>query len=507
MGSSTNNKLVSNLAEALVDELSDSKTLNLTNDDKFDEFTDLLHEILDKQNDAEDWRKKRDDDDKKQNNDKNLEKQQEDIQNLIDTVNEYFDKKDGKNKSKKLDKAGNTLKDFDGRSKKILKIVEGLQSDNKKIKGLENKISNDSKEKRKDSLKTQIMLKKLNKDFKRSEKKQETSFKSIKRSIKEVKSKIHSFISKTFNKFKSWLLIGLLLIFAKPIWNALKSVLQPLWEETLKPKLDAWFKSIGDTIGEGFEYAKDWFKKSFPGIAEWIEKEWPKVKDWFEKLYPSIKDNFEKIKNFIETVFPILKTYFTLKHPALAAALKAYEKIMEEDDPLEKLEDERDKIAKQLKGTEEGSEEWGELNLKMAALNYEIKKLKGDFDRNDTRSSISAGGIVNTVVTRTGKQKEEDATKAVNDAQKILDEIKVIKGAASKVANQEVSDFMESKAASAETTPDTFNTSFGWNGVLGSGADSSQGNNGLGGNNVAIENKQSILIFQNIVQATESQGM
>lgn len=300
-------KLVENLAESLVNELSESKTLDLMNDQKFSEFTDLLWEILDRVDKAEDRAKAKDEEEKKDksNEDESLDS----VKKLAETITNYFGK-------------GNS--GADGKTDKILKIVQSLQKDEKEEGGgesdedkkkkkltlgkktKEQKDIEETKEKKEEEKKeeekanldkqTVAMLTKLSKNFEKAEKERKKQNSWVRRGLKRVERKVGSLIWKALNKFKGILLIGALIFFRKPIINWFKKI----WSEHIEPLVAPLFEKLGRIAGGLWEDIKKWFKAAFPSVADWIKNDWPKVQDWF-------KENWDKLYTFFsETLWKVV---------------------------------------------------------------------------------------------------------------------------------------------------------------------------------------------------------
>ena len=309
-------KLVENLAESLVNELSESKTLDLMNDTKFKEFTDLLWEILDRVDKAEDREKAREEN-------KGETESLESVKELTDKINAYF--------SGVGVGGDNGSKDLTAKTDRILKIVQDLQSgdngesggdeesggdkdnesDDKKKKkklGLSKKQqkdieqANEKKESEKKEAEqfeldkqTVMMLKKLSKGFEESEKKRKKENSIIRKGLKRVERKIGSFIWKALNKFKGLLLIGALIFFRKPIMNLLSKLYEKYIEPYVAPIIEKIGKAIGEWFKDTFPALNEWIKKDFPKLVEWIKTEWASFKDWLVNTFPEIKKAIDAI--------------------------------------------------------------------------------------------------------------------------------------------------------------------------------------------------------------------
>ena len=299
-------KLVETLAESLLNEFSKSKDLSLMNDTKFSEITDLLWEILDRQDKAEDREKKKGTD----GIDKELERKLQLIENQIKKTNENLETAEHYNQLR--------YSQLDVNQKYIAGLIKGedggeteekdkrgklkLKQKNKTKKQAEYEEDNERRERKRNSKertenerKIRRGLDSLKKDFKKGEKRNERRSKETLRGLKKIDRKVGSIIYKVFNKLKAFLLVGLAVLFAKPIWNALKESIKPIWKK-LKPKVEKWFNDLKKELSIGVESAKnalkEWFKATFPKLNEWITTEYPKVKNWFEKNWESVKDWF-----------------------------------------------------------------------------------------------------------------------------------------------------------------------------------------------------------------------
>lgn len=306
-------KLVENLAESLVNELSESKTLDLMNDQKFSEFTDLLWEILDRVDKAEDREKEKEKEleKEKSNEDETLKS----VKALADKITEYFGKSGESN----------------GKTDKILNIVQNLQKDEKEggesdedkkkkklglakktkeqkdIEETKEKIEQEKKDEEKAKLDKQTvqMLNKLTKDFEKSEKDRKKQNSWVRKGLKRVERKIGSLIWKALKKFKGILLIGALIFFRKPIINFFKGI----WEKYLKPHVAPLVEKLGEKVGGLFNFIKGWFESTFPEFDNWLKNEYPKIKAWFKENWENIKEWFtETIPNFVETVLDFMDT-------------------------------------------------------------------------------------------------------------------------------------------------------------------------------------------------------
>lgn len=346
-------KLVETLAEALVDELSESKTLDLMNDKKFSEFTDLLWEILDQTTTLNDNAKENGKLDDKVN------ALGEDVRQLAETIRNYFSNSGNNNNPKggeqtnekeKVSIKGSALLNISNQTNKILKIVEGLQrSDDRNEKVEREKNVNMQKNEKK----SQKMIHNLKRDFNRSERKRDRHDEKVERGLKGINKKLGSLAYKFWNKLKGFLLVGLLILFAKPIWESLKAVIEPIWTETIQPKMSEWFGKIRNGIAGAFNGLGEWFAKTFPDLNEWIKKNWNETKIWFTETFPKLKDALDSILNSW-----VVRQFIEEQGRKEIERLQA--KAAATTDPVEKAK----------------------LELEMAKLAYEINKNDNDFEDN-----------------------------------------------------------------------------------------------------------------------------
>ena len=365
-------KLVETLAEALVDELSRSKTLDLMNDEKFKEFTDLLWEILDqtdKTNTALNDKTKEDTD--KDLGDK-VNALGEDVKQLAEIIRNYFKDSGNNNTPKngeqtndkeKLSIKGSALMNISSQTSKILKIVENLQSNSDKNTKVEKeKKVNAQKSERK----SQRMIHSLKRDFNRSERKRDRHDEKVERGLKGINKKLGSLAYKFWNKLKGFLLVGLLLLFAKPIWETLKAVIEPIWTDTIQPKVGKWFNDIKNGIAGAFNGLGKWFADTFPELNDWIKKNWNETKIWFTETFPKLKDALESILNSW-----VVRQF--IEEQGRKEIEKLKKKAEATTDPVEKAR----------------------LELEMAKLAYEINKNDNDFEDDGEKHRTKMTRVVN----------------------------------------------------------------------------------------------------------------
>lgn len=375
-------KLVENLAESLVNELSESKTLDLMNDQKFSEFTDLLWEILDRVDKAEDRAKAKDEEEKKDksNEDESLDS----VKKLAETITNYFGKGNG---------------NADGKTDKILKIVQSLQKDekegneesdeDKKKKKLtlgkktkEQKDIEETKEKKEEEKKeeekanldkqTVAMLTKLSKNFEKAEKERKKQNSWVRKGLKRVERKVGSLIWKALNKFKGILLIGALIFFRKPIINWFKKI----WSEHIEPLVAPLFEKLGRIAGGLWEDLKEWFKAAFPSVADWIKNDWPKVQNWFKENWENVKDWFvNEFPNATNTIKMIIDKLMDL--PIIRGWVRDYK--------LNQNEERQAEIQKELQSTYDP--------VRKAELEMELKKLRNEHYSTDSEKWYKTNGL------------------------------------------------------------------------------------------------------------------
>lgn len=267
-------KLVEELAENLVLELIDTGALDLTNNEKFGEFTDLLYEILDK----EEINQKTNDE---------LTETHFDILELCDTIKEYFaDVKDRLDKThdELLDthyhvleisdkmKAGSgggsgskgsgngTNNIANSKINRITTLVESLSKDVGEIK---KKIGVKEKEDKKSFKERAVETKKLSRSVKNAEKRNERKNRrtrsEMRRGFKDTKQTIKESTGKIWSRFKKLLTIGLLFIFGpliKRIFQGVKDSTESYWKPLAKwlqenmPTMYNWIKKVAEAIGD-----------------------------------------------------------------------------------------------------------------------------------------------------------------------------------------------------------------------------------------------------------------
>lgn len=368
-------KLVENLAESLVNELSESKTLDLMNDQKFSEFTDLLYEILDRQMKEEDKEKEKEE-----------KEPTESVQELVDKINKYFEQLGG----------GSETGDLSFKTDRILSIVSKLlmkqnagDSDKKKdekkpdsssekdkneVEEANKKKEEEKKEQQKTELdkQTALMIKKLTKDFEESEKKRKKENSIIRKGLRRVERKIGSFIWKALNKFKGLLLIGALIFFRKPIINFFKKI----WNDYIKPHVEPLIEKLGEMIGGLWNDFVGWFEGTFLELNDWIKTEFPKVKNWFKENWEKVKDWFvNEFPNAVDTIKKVIDKLMDL--PIIRGWIRDYK--------LNRNEEKQAEIKKELQSTYDP--------VRRAELEMELKKLRNEHYSTDSEKWYKRNGL------------------------------------------------------------------------------------------------------------------
>ena len=454
-------KLVENLAESLVNELSESKTLDLMNDQKFSEFTDLLWEILDRVDKAEDREKEKEEKEKQES--ENEKEVTDSVKALAEKITEYF--------GKGGDKGGST----DGKTDKILKIVQNLQNDDKESgesddekkkkkltlgkKTKEQKELEETKEKKEEEKKeeekaqldkkTVQMLAKLSKDFEKSEKERKKQNSFVRKGLKRVERKIGSLLWKALNKFKGILLIGALIFFRKPIIKFFKGI----WEKYLKPHVAPLIFKLGEKVGNLWEDIKKWLEGEFPELTDWIKNEYPKVKNWF-------KENWEKTKKWFLETFPQIQE-------ALDAILDSWVvRHFKKEKIDEKRQEAQEKWQDAVKKYGYDSLQAKELEYQIEDLTYQYREADHQFKGEDKTALVNTGTGYQTVLTG-GESYGKQELERLNTLKKQLEGYK---RAGSKASEQVYSNMVNDKPfiGGSNFASDANNTNYLENGsVLG----------------------------------------
>ena len=265
-------KLVQELAENLVLELADTGLLDLTNNEKFGEFTDLLYEILDK----EEMSQKVHDE---------LTETHFDVLELYDTIRDYFS--DVKNKldkthdelldthyhvlelEDKIKKAGGSGGSGSGSgannmaNNKINRITSLVESLSKDVSEIKKKIGVKDKEDKKSFKERAMETKKLTREFKnadrRSDRKNRRTRSEMRRGFRDTKHTIKETTGKLWSRFKKLLTIGLLFLFGpliKRIFLGVKDSTESYWKPLAKwlqenmPTMYNWIKKIAEAMGD-----------------------------------------------------------------------------------------------------------------------------------------------------------------------------------------------------------------------------------------------------------------
>lgn len=271
-------KLVENLAEELVAKLKEDGTLDLSDNEKFEEFTDLLYEILD--NGVETEQRIIDTNDKIETVDKKTDDLGNNINSLAESIYNYFNKKGVENtnsgnsvtSSGVLNNIQNNVQAISVNQHRVLAIVEKLQSDTtaqgNDIKEIRKKLdekpkdntttpttddtiptdSSDDEKGSKHHVRTILYLKSIKGSIKKSE---HNLRKDNKRMERSIKSKIKSGFGKWWGRFKKILLIAAIFLFGgviKRILGGIAEMTEPMWRPFV-----------------------DWFQKNFPKLTEGIQ--------------------------------------------------------------------------------------------------------------------------------------------------------------------------------------------------------------------------------------------
>lgn len=271
-------KLVENLAEELVEKLKEDGTLDLSDNEKFNEFTDLLYEILD--NGVETEQRIIDTNDKMETVDKKTDDLNNNINGLAESIYNYFNKRDAGNNdsgnnvasSGVLSNIRNNVQAISVNQHRVLAIVEKLQSDmtaqGNDIKEIRKKLeekpkdntttpttngtiptdSSDDEKGSKHHVRTIHYLKSIRGSIRRSEHNLRQDNKRMERSIK---NKIKSGFGKWWGRLKKILLVAAIFLFGpviKRILGGIVEMTEPMWRPFT-----------------------DWFTKNFPKLTEGIE--------------------------------------------------------------------------------------------------------------------------------------------------------------------------------------------------------------------------------------------
>lgn len=264
-------KLVENLAEELVEKLKEDGTLDLSDNEKFEEFTDLLYEILD--NGVETEQRIINTNDKMETVDKKADDLNNNINGLAESIYNYFNKKDAGNNdsgnnvasSGVLSNIQNNVQAISVNQHRVLAIVEKLQSDTtaqgNDIKEIKKRLdekpkdntipptdSSDDEKGSKHHVRTIHYLKSIRGSIHRSEHNLRQDNKRMERSIK---SKIKSGFGKWWGRLKKILLVAAIFLFGgviKRILGGIVEMTEPMWRPFT-----------------------DWFTKNFPKLSEGIQ--------------------------------------------------------------------------------------------------------------------------------------------------------------------------------------------------------------------------------------------
>lgn len=268
-------KLVENLAEELVEKLKEDGKLDLSDNEKFQEFTDLLYEILD--NGKETDERVNELGEKTDGVDKKADDLDKNINGLANSIYTYFHQQEAKENAKNENDGVNSgvwlkLKSIEVNQNRVLSIVEKLQgnitaqgSDIETVKKEVQKTTNtddkaqtataeigtettDDEKGSKHHVRTFQYLKSIRSAVSRSEMNLRRDNKRMERSIKD---KIKSGFGKWWGRLKKILMVAAIFLFGGVIKRILGGILEmtePMWRPFT-----------------------DWFTKNFPKLSEGIQ--------------------------------------------------------------------------------------------------------------------------------------------------------------------------------------------------------------------------------------------
>lgn len=262
-------KLVNNLAESLVDALSESKDLNLMNNERFSEFTDLLQSLSTKIDES-----------KKQNSDKIEAETQLLYDALLAVLNDisgrvYRVDDLSKFKNKDIHKEGGkeAVENQDQKNKKL--------SQDKKRKGKDQ--DSESGEDRIMKL-LEKMPKSVAAEIRGLEKRQTERSVKMERSIKKT---VKSRVGKLWSIFKKLLIVGLLIFFAPILKNA--------------------FSKMADVFKVGFNKFKDMTEPLWRPFIDWFKKEFPTVTNYIIEIAGYVKDVGSAVKKIADGINSLIE--------------------------------------------------------------------------------------------------------------------------------------------------------------------------------------------------------
>ena len=228
-------RLVDNLAESLINTLGD-RNYNLTNSEKFGEFMELLHEVLDKQNETEQRDKTTD------------VKRTKEAQDMLAAIRKYFGK-DGEKEKEEAEKKKEEKKKLDPAKRKVKEEKEEQKSKTDRMLELIEKMPKSNSD-----------------EIKRADKR------SMERSVKmerSIKKTIKSRVGKLWSIFKKLLIVGLLLFFAPVLKNA--------------------FSKMADVLKSSFQKFKDLTEPLWRPFIEWFQSEFPMLTDYIKEMAGYVK--------------------------------------------------------------------------------------------------------------------------------------------------------------------------------------------------------------------------
>jgi len=254
-------KLVNNLAESLVDALSESKDLNLMNNERFSEFTDLLQSLSTKIDES-----------KKQNSDKIEAETQLLYDALLAALSDISDRV---YRAKNLSKFKN--KDIHKEGGK-----EAVENQNQKNKKLSQDKMRKGKDQESESGEDRFM--KLLEKLRGLEKRQTERSIKMERSIKKT---VKSRVGKLWSIFKKLLIVGLLIFFAPILKNA--------------------FSKMADVFKVGFNKFKDMTEPLWRPFIDWFKEEFPTVTNYIIEIAGYVKDVGSAIKKIADGINSLIE--------------------------------------------------------------------------------------------------------------------------------------------------------------------------------------------------------
>ncbi len=249
-------RLVDSLAESLVNVLGESKDLNLMNNEKFSELTDLLHDLSTKIDES-----------KKQNDDKIESETQllyDALLTVLSDISGRVYRVDDLKKYKDKDIHKDSRKETTENTEK-----KKLSPDkNAKEKDKDKKAEEKDKKAKDDTI---IDLLKKNPDT-ISKLLKGLESRQIERSVKmerSIKKSVKSRVGKLWSMFKKLLVVGLLLFFA--------------------PVLKSAFSKMADVLKSSFQKFKDLTEPLWRPFIEWFQSEFPMLTDYIKEMAGYVK--------------------------------------------------------------------------------------------------------------------------------------------------------------------------------------------------------------------------